>query len=38
MNNLKCDQKCKHDKNEEVEKCCYYRNNKCLLKESDKNG
>ena len=25
-------------KNEEVEKCCYYRNNKCLLKGSDKNG
>ena len=36
MNNLKCDQECKHDKNEKVEKCCYYRNNKCLLKGSDK--
>lgn len=38
MYNLECDHECKHDKNEEVEKCCYYRNNKCLLKGSDKNG
>lgn len=35
MNKLKCDQECKHDKNEEVEKCCYLhtKTRKCIIKE-----
>lgn len=35
MNNLKCDQECKHDKNEKVEKCCYLntKTRKCIIKE-----
>lgn len=27
-----CDQECKYEKEKEVTKCCYYRNQECLLK------